>query len=344
MKILFFSVKSFEKPWLLKANGDKHTIDFISEELNIATVAKAEGYDAVSIFTSDDASSPVLEQLKVLGIKYIALRAAGYNNVDIDAANQLGIQVANVPAYSPYAIAEHAVAHILALNRKIIQTSKRVHQHNFSLDGLVGFDLNNTTIGLIGTGQIGCIMAKIMNGFGCNILAYDIQQNEDLIKDYNVHYVTLETLCSQSDIISLHCPLVPGTKNLIDKTLLKKMKKGVMLINTARGGVVNTEDVLTYLENGHIGYFGMDVYEKENGVFFYDWSGKDLNDPMLKKLLSFSNVLVTPHQGFATTEALKNIASTTLFNIDAWADNILSGNELTQMKAASTMAEFAANV
>ena len=225
--------------------------------------------------------------MKKAGVRFIAIRAAGYDNIDLDAANENDISVANVPGYSPYAIAEHAVSLILALNRKTVLATTQVRQHNFSLDKLVGFDLQGKTVGIIGAGRIGSVLAKIMHGFGCRLLAYDMTKNQQLISKYDVHYVELHTLCSQSDIISIHTPLNKGTRYLINKTQISRMKHGAMLINTARGAVVKTEDVLFGLETGQIGYYGMDVYEKEKDIFFFDHSSNHyLNDPLLQKLLT----------------------------------------------------------
>jgi len=336
MKVLFYSTKDFEKPFLKEANQNNHQIDFIVEPLSLNSVILSRGYECVSVFTADDVSAPVVRQLSKHGVKGVAIRAAGYDNIDLDEANENGLVVANVPEYSPYAIAEHAVALMLALNRKIVIADKKVHTQNFQLDDLIGFDLNNKTIGIIGTGRIGSVLAKIMHGFGSHILAYDVVENQKLISRYDVHYVGLDTLCSRSDIISIHTPLTNLTKYLINELHIQKMKKGVMVINTARGGVVNTEDIIKYVESGHIGYYGMDVYEKEKGIFFFDQTGKNLNDPLLAKLLSFENVLITPHQAFATKDALKNIAATTYLNIDSWSKGSRSGNELTFVKETET--------
>ena len=337
MKVLFYSTKKFERTYLESANKAGFEVEFITEPLSVNSFAIAKGYDAVSIFTGDDASESVIKQLKKIGIKFIALRAAGYDNTDLDAANENQISVANVPEYSPYAIAEHAVSMMLALSRKTVLAASQVKMYNFSLDNLVGFDLKGKTIGIIGTGKIGSVLAKILYGFGCTILAYDVVKDQRLVSNYDVHYVELHTLCSQSDIISIHTPLNKLTKHLINETQIKRMKKGVMLINTARGGVVKTEDIIASLENGEIGYYGMDVYEKEKGIFFFDHSSQELKDPVLKKLLSMPNVMVTPHQAFATKEALTNIAETTFHNLEMWSKNSKSNNELTHNYWIRTM-------
>jgi D-lactate dehydrogenase len=294
----------------------------------------------ISIFANDDASAPVLDKLENMGVKFIAIRAAGYDNVDIARARQLGICVANVPEYSPYAIAEHALALMLALNRKLILANYQVHRQDFTVTNLVSFDLHGKTIGIIGTGKIGSTLIKILNGFNCRILAYDIQKNEELVKSYKVEYVPLSVLCRESNIISIHTSLTPQTRYMINKDLIGIMRKGVMLINTSRGACVNTEDVLRALEDGHISYFGTDVYENEKGIFFNDWSDKKLNDALLHRLLAFPNVLVTPHQAFATTEALNNIFETTYNNIRSWETDSGNANEITAIRVHGHLACF----
>lgn len=329
MKTLFYSIKGFERPWLEVANTSNMDVEFIDKPLSIHTAERAAGFGAVCIFAGDDASTPVIEELARLGIYFIAIRAAGYDNVDLVKATELGIAVANVPEYSPYAIAEHAVALILALNRKLMLADNQVHQHDFRVDDLVGFDLHEKTIGIIGTGRIGSIFAKIMHGFGCRLLGYDVAPDTKLTTEYGMEYVDLDTLCSQSDIISIHTCLTPQTKYIINKDTISLFRKGTMLINTSRGGCVNTEDMVAGLENGAVGYYGADVYERERGLFFYNRSGEKLNDAVLDKLLSFPNVLVTPHQAFATKEALVNIAETTFYNLGCWNNRTSSKHELT---------------
>lgn len=319
MKILVYSAKDFEQPYLFDANNNVHEVSMTGKALSAGTADEAKGFDAVSVFTGDDVSGPVIEQLSRAGVRYIAIRAAGYDNVDLDKAAALEIRVANVPEYSPYAIAEHALALMLALNRKLIVADRKVHRHDFTVNNLIGFDLHGKTIGIIGAGKIGSTLIKLLSGFGCRLLAHDIQEDHELKHRYCVEYVPLPVLCREADIISIHTALTPQTHYLIGRQQIATMKKGVMLINTGRGACVNTADVLEYLENGHIGYFGADVYEKERGVFFYDWSEKKMNDVLLKRLLALPNVLLTPHQAFATREALTNIAGTTFFNISCWA-------------------------
>lgn len=320
MKTLFYSTRDFEAPYLKKANKKGYDVTFREEELTLETVSLSKGYEAVSCFTSGDASAQVLEKLSQNGVQYIAIRAAGYDNIDLDRAKALGIKAANVPEYSPYAIAEHTVAMMLALNRKIVLAHEQVHRHDFTLAKLTGFDLHGKTAGVVGTGRIGSATARILHGFGCRVLAYDIEKNDELEEKGILKYTELEALCSESDIITLHVPLKPQTRYMVDKALIKQMKRGVMLINTSRGALVKTEDVIEALENSSVGYFGMDVYEHERGIFFRDLSGTDFKDPLLDKLLAMPNVLVTPHQAFNTKEALRGIAETTFYNLGCWVE------------------------
>ncbi|MBL7696891.1 MAG: 2-hydroxyacid dehydrogenase [Chitinophagaceae bacterium] len=337
MRILVFSAKEFEISYLNKANHIHFDVEFANKQLDIETAALAKGFNCISIFTNDDCSAAVLNELHLFGVKYIAVRAAGFDNVDIHEAGRLGMHVANVPEYSPYSIAEHAVGMLLTLVRKITTANEQVHANNFSLNNLVGFDLHGKRVGLIGTGRIGSIMAKILHGFGCEILAYDIAPSQDLSEKYGVRYCALNELSLTSDIISIHTPLNEQTRYLLNKSLFASMKKGVIIINTARGGVVNTSDLITYLRNGIIAAYGMDVYEKEKGIFFFDHSLKGIADPMLKELLSMKNVLVTPHQAFATREALMNIATTTFSTILTWSAGVRPDNELTHEPVLSLM-------
>jgi len=329
MKVLYYSTRNFEKEYLIKANKNKHSISFIKESLSLETVDKAKGYDIISLTPSDDASKLTIEKLNEYGIKYIVLRCAGYDNVNIKSATIAGIKVANVPAYSPYAIAEFATSLLLTLNRKLIISNQRINQYNFNIDNLIGFDLNNKTVGIIGTGKIGAIMTKIMNGYGCNILAYDIDVNQNLIDTYGVKYVSIKELCEESDVISIHVPLNQHTRHLIDDKLIKYMKKNVIIVNTARGAIINTKDVIKALDNNQIAALGMDVYENEDGIFFKDLSADIPKDEMLKKLISMPNVLLCSHHAFLTEEALTNIAETTFYNIDCWSKNKETENQLT---------------
>ncbi len=328
MKVIVYSFHAFEQVYFEKNEQNNNQLFFSDQALSVKSASLSAGFDAVSLFTSDDASAPVLELLYQNGIRYIALRSAGYNHVDLHKAKQLGMRVARVPAYSPYAIAEHAVALMLALNRKLIQSHNRIMEQNFSLNGLTGFDMNGKTVGIMGTGKIGSIVARILHGFGCRLLAYDIMENEEIKQQYQVEYTDCESLYQQSDILTLHLPLNEKTQYLIDHGDIQLMKPGVMIINTARGGLVNTEAVLTALKSGHIGYFGMDVYEKEHGLFFEDHSADILQDDMIARLMLFRNVLITGHQAFLTDTALKNIAETTIHNLNCFSNGLISGNEL----------------
>lgn len=329
MNISIFSAQPFEIPYLQQANAGKHELRFLDAALTLNTVRLAEGSEGVAIFVNDDASAPVLEKLQDYGVRYLALRSAGYNHVDLPKATELGMKVANVPEYSPYAVAEHTVALMLTLNRKIIRAHNRIRDLNFSLNGLVGFDMHGKTVGIVGTGKIGAIVAKILYGFGCKLLGYDRQENKELTGQYGMQYRTMEELCRQSDIISLHIPLLPATKYIIDNTLLNIMKPGVMLINTSRGGLVNTRHVVHALKNKKIGYLGMDVYEEEKGLFFEDHSDGILQDDTIARLMTFKNVLITSHQGFLTKTALSNIAASTIDNIEQWSTGKPANNELT---------------
>ncbi|MFA7381438.1 MAG: 2-hydroxyacid dehydrogenase [Bacteroidia bacterium] len=328
MKTAVFSIHNFEKEYLLQANSEKHELVLIEARLSETSVVLAKGCEAISIFTGDKTTAPVLEALHKIGVKFIALRSAGFNHVDLIKAKELNMKVARVPAYSPYAIAEHAVALMLALNRKLIRSHHRVMDLNFSLDGLVGFDMNGKTVGIIGTGKIGSVLARILHGFGCRILACDKQENKELVKQYKVEYTSCELLCVQSDIITLHLPLTEDTRYIIDKNCIDNMKPGVMLINTSRGGLVNSKAVINALKTKHIGSFGMDVYEEEEGLFFEDHSEDILQDDTIARLMTFKNVIITSHQAFLTDTALRNISETTIANLDCFEKNEKSQNEL----------------
>lgn len=329
MKTLVYSAKDFEIPYLEKANRRKHKLSFTNVPLSSKTVIQSVGYKAISIFSADEASFITIEKLKELGVNYIALRSVGYDNVNLRAAKRLSIKVANVPAYSPNAIAEHAVSLLLSLNRNIVESNRRVKLFNFDINNLVGFDLKNKTIGIIGTGKIGSVFAKIMHGFECNLLGHDIIENDDLVKQFNLRYTTLDDLCKKSDIISLHVPLNSDTHQLIDEELISKMKEGVIIINTARGAVINSEHIIEGLKNNKIGALGIDVYENESGIFFNDLSQCIPDDDLLIKLNAMPNVLITGHHAFLTEEALTNIAETTIYNLDCWNEGKKTDNELT---------------
>ncbi len=319
MKVAVFSAKPYDQEFLTAVNQKYgHELKFFSPSLDSQTVALAEGSEAVCVFVNDRLDRKIIETLSQQGIKLIALRCAGYNNVDLDAAQELGITVVRVPAYSPYAVAEHAIALILTLNRKIHRAYYRVREGNFALNGLLGFDLHGRTVGIIGTGKIGRIAGKILHGFGCRLLAYDLYPNSQFGEQYG-EYVTLEELLAQSDIISLHCPLTPETHHLIDDQAISLMKPGVMLVNTSRGGLVDTKAVIKGLKSRQIGHLALDVYEQESSMFFEDLSEEIIQDDVFERLLTFPNVIITGHQAFFTADALNNIAETTLSNITAIA-------------------------
>lgn len=296
--------------------------------MSTATATIASRAEAVCPFVNDVVDQAVLEVLRSGGTRLIALRGAGFNNVDLAAAGELGIAVARVPAYSPHAVAEHAVALILALDRKICRANTRVHEGNFALDGLLGFDLHGRTVGIIGTGRIGLTLARIMAGFGCGLLAFDPVHSEEFVS-LGSRYVTLDELLASSDIVSLHCPLTPDTRHLIDSAAVDRMKHGVMLINTSRGAVVETRAVIEGLKSGKIGYLGLDVYEEEGDLFFEDLSEQVLQDDLFARLLTFPNVLITGHQAFFTREAMQAIAEMTIANISAFEKTGAPLHEIT---------------
>ncbi|WP_311196067.1 2-hydroxyacid dehydrogenase [Antarcticibacterium sp. 1MA-6-2] len=293
MKILFFSTKPYDRKYFnnQNKNHDFH-LEFLDEPLNRHTAVLAKGFDAVCIFVNDSANAGVLEILASQGVKLIALRSAGYNHVDLTKAKELGIKVARVLAYSPFSVAEHTVALILTINRKTHRAYNRVREGNFSLNGLMGFDLNGKTVGLIGLGKIGMCTAKILLGFGCKVLGYDLEKSEEA-ENLGVEYSSLDNLYSRADIVSLHCPLTPQTHHIINKSSIAKMKKGVMLINTSRGALVDTQAVIDGLKSEQIKYLGIDVYEEEADLFFEDLSDKVIQDDVFMRLLSFNNVLIT---------------------------------------------------
>ena len=328
MKLLVYSAKDFEIPFLKSANKNRMEVSYTANALDSVTVIQAVGYKAISIFSGDDASSIVLKKLWDLGVRYITIRSAGHNNINLKVAKKLGFKVANVPNYSPHAIAEHAVALVLALNRKLILANEQVHNYNFLQSNLMGFNMHGKTIGIIGTGRIGSIMVKIMDGFGCKILMNDLAPNNQLTKQYKANYTSLEDIYKKADIISLHIPLNTENYHLINKEVLALLKPNVILVNTSRGALIDTKDMIKTLEENKIGGYCTDVYEKEKGIFFKDNSNSAIKDDQLKKLLSFSNVLLTPHQAFVTIEAVQNIAEITFKNLLCWKENIPCKNEL----------------
>ncbi|MGM0832467.1 MAG: 2-hydroxyacid dehydrogenase [Pseudomonadota bacterium] len=317
MRVAVFSAKPYDQTFLTRANAANcHELSFFDARLVVDTAPLAKGFEGVCAFVNDHLHADVLEQLHNGGTRLVALRSAGFNHVDLAAAERLGITVVRVPAYSPHAVAEHAVALVMSLNRMTFRAYNRVREGNFALDGLLGFDLHGKTVGIIGTGQIGLIFADIMHGFGCRVVANDPFPNPNA-KSF-VEYMPLASLYAQADIISLHCPLTPETDHLINADAIAQMKQGVMLINTGRGRVVDTQAVIAGLKSGHIGRLGLDVYEEEEQLFFEDLSDKMIDDDQFMRLTTFHNVLITGHQAFFTGEALTNIAETTLANIDAF--------------------------
>jgi D-lactate dehydrogenase len=314
MKIAFFSTKSYDREFFSRYVST-HELVYFETQLTAQTVNLAAGCTAVCVFVNDKLNKDVITELSRLGIKLVALRCAGFNNVDLEAAKANNIKVTRVPAYSPHAVAEHAAALILTLNRKTHKAYNRVREGNFSLERLTGFDLFEKTIGVVGTGKIGEAFCRIMLGFGCKVLAFDLIANKELAAK-GVDYLPLIDLLEQSDIISLHCPLNEQTKHIINQQTIAMMKDEVMLINTSRGGLIDTPAVIEALKTGKIGYLGLDVYEQEEKLFFNDLSENVIQDDMIIRLISFPNVLITAHQGFFTEEALTQIAKTTLGNMD----------------------------
>lgn len=314
MRFAIYSSKVYERPFLDAANAAAaHDLVYLDARLSESTADLARGVPAVSIFVGDDASAPVLRALHAGGTRFLALRSAGFNHVDVAEAERLGILVARVPAYSPYSVAEHAVGLMLSLNRKFHRAYARVREQNFALDGLLGFDMHGKTVGVIGTGTIGEVVCRILGGFGCRVLAFDPARNP-ACEAMGVRYVPLGELYAASDIITLHCPLTPATRHLIDPAALAAMKPGVMLINTSRGAVVDTRALIAALKRGHVGSVGLDVYEEEGDLFFKDLSAEVIHDDVFVRLLTFPNVLITAHQGFFTREACDAIARTTIGN------------------------------
>jgi D-lactate dehydrogenase len=320
MQVAVFSAKPYDRTSLDAANdAHDHALTYLEPRLNLATAALADGFDAVCAFVNDDLSAPVLDRLHQGGVRFVALRSAGFNHVDLGRAEELGMPVVRVPAYSPYAVAEHAAALILTLNRRIHRAHNRVRENNFSLVGLLGFDLHGKTVGVVGTGTIGTVFCRIMRGFGCSVVAYDPYPNDVCRLEIGVEYVDLDELFARSQVIALHVPLTPETHHLIDSDAIARMRDGVMLVNTSRGALVDTVAVIEGLKTGRIGSLALDVYEEEGDLFFQDLSDEVITDDVFARLLTFPNVLVTGHQAFFTTEALDHIAVTTLGNLTALA-------------------------
>ena len=329
MKIAMFDTHRYDREAFEAANASfGYEISFLEPRLTVATATLARSHQAVCSFVNDKLDEPALLVLRDGGTRLIALRSAGYNHVDLTAASRLGLPVVRVPEYSPYAVAEHAVALVLALNRKVHRAYARVREWNFSLDGLVGFDLHDKTVGIVGTGRIGRVAARIFCGFGCRVLAFDLRPAPALVSELGVRFVDLPVLYRESDIVSLHIPLTPATRHMIDAEALALMKPGVTLVNTGRGALIDSRALIDALKQEHVGAAGLDVYEEEEGVFFRNLSNQVLQDDVLARLLTFPTVLVTSHQAFLTREAIASIAETTLGNVRAFESSESLVNEV----------------
>jgi len=329
MKTAVFSVKPYDKKFLRAANGeDALKFEFYEERLNHHTAALAGGHRAICVFVNDLLDSHCLDVLHGHGVRFIALRCAGFNHVDLRHATTLGIKVTHVPAYSPYAVAEFALALILALNRKTHRAYNRIRDGNFSIDGLLGFDLHGCTVGIIGTGKIGVVFANLLRGFGVNVIGHDPFPNPAFTAAGG-SYVERDELFARSDIISLHCPLTPQTFHVVSEESIERMKKGVMIINTSRGALVDAKAVIRGLKSEHIGYLGLDVYEQEADFFYENLSETIIHDDVLQRLITFPNVLITSHQAYFTDTALGNIAETTVANLTACKEGAALKNEVT---------------
>lgn len=344
MRIAMFDTHRYERESFDRANASfGHAIDYFETRLNRDTAALARGHGAVCSFVNDRVDEPAIEVLRREGARLIALRSAGFNHVDLAAAARAGLRVVRVPEYSPYAVAEHAMALVLALNRKVHRSYARVREWNFSLDGLVGFDLHGKTVGVVGTGRIGQVAARIFQGFGCRVLVYDLRPDPSFASAVGAEYVELSELYRRSDIITLHVPLTPATHHMVDAAALESMKPGAMIINTGRGALIDSRALLSALKSGHLGSAGLDVYEEEEGVFFEDLSNRVLQDDVLARLLTFPNVLITSHQAFLTNEALMSIAATTLANIAAFERGAPLENEVRAQEVLRPAAGTAAD-
>ncbi|MGN6495111.1 MAG: 2-hydroxyacid dehydrogenase [Agriterribacter sp.] len=326
MKITFFSTQPYDKIFFNRYKEEYgFELEYFETHLGPHIVNVIDNADAVCAFVNDKVNEEVIKVLAQKGVKIIAMRCAGFNNVDVEAAKKYNIRVCRVPAYSPEAVAEHALAMILTLNRKTHKAYNRVREQNFSLNGLLGFNLYQKTVGVIGTGNIGKAFCRIMLGLGCRVIAHDVYQDKEM-QQKGVVYQSMDTLLQASDVVSLHCPLTEQTKHLINADAISKMKRGVMLINTSRGKLVHTADAIDALKSGHLGYLGIDVYEQEEKLFFKDLSGSIIEDDAIQRLMSFPNVLVTAHQAFFTEEALTQIAVTTLQNVQQLLNNTMPAN------------------
>jgi len=328
VRVAVFSTHAYDKVFLKEANRSTgHELVFFAASLSEKTAPLAEGFQGVCVFVNDDLNESVLKILAEKGVRLIALRCAGFNNVELRVADKLGLTVVRVPAYSPHGVAEHTIGLIMALNRKIHRAYWRVRDGNLSIEGLMGFELGDKTAGILGTGRIGQVVTKILGGFGCKLLVNDLERNPSCLA-IGARYVGLDELFANSDIVTLHCPLTPETHHLIDAEAISKMKPGVMLVNTSRGGLIDTKAVIEGLKSGRIGYLGLDVYEEEADLFFSDLSDKVMQDDVFARLLTFPNVIVTGHQGFFTDRAIRNIAETTMANITDVEKGRVCSNQL----------------
>jgi D-lactate dehydrogenase len=340
MKVFVYSTRPYDQQWLDRANKDKHELHYTETRLDKRTASLAKDYPAVCSFVDDTLDATVLKQLHQGGTGLIALRSTGFNNVDLLTAEKLGMTVMRVSNYSPYAVAEFTVCMMLALNRKIHRAYERVREGNFLLDGLLGFDLNGKTVGIIGTGKIGSVLARILNGFGCKLLGYDVAENPDCLS-FGMKYITLNDLLRKSDIISLHAPLTPQTCHMINAGTLSLMKPGAMLINTSRGALVDSRALIKALKKGHLGAAGLDVYEEESHIYFQDLSDEIIADDVITRLTTFPNVLITGHQAFFTREALVVIAEATIKNISDFEaghgnENVLEAKKIVKKASGKT--------
>jgi D-lactate dehydrogenase len=328
MKVAVFSAERYDREFLNAANVvEGHQLKFFDVALDLETASFAAGYDAVCIFVNDTADAAVLEALQQGGTRLVALRCTGFNNVDLAAAERFGIKVVRVVTYSPYSVAEHAVALLLALNRKIHRAYNRTRDSNFALDGLMGFDFHGKTVAVIGTGKIGRVFARIMLGFGCEVIGYDVFRSPEF-EALGAHYAAEGEIGATADIISLHCPLTPETHHIVDANALARMKRGALLVNTSRGGLVHTEAAVDALKSGQLGGLALDVYEQEAGIFFRDLSSTIIVDDVLQRLISLPNVIVTGHQAFFTREAVTTISETTLHSVTEFATGQPLSNEI----------------
>ena len=342
LSVAFYDTKPYDRDYFERAEGvNRLALRFHEFRLTRETALTAEGAQAVCVFVNDQLDAECLEQLCKAGVNLIALRCAGFNNVDLAAAKRLGMQVVRVAAYSPHAVAEHTVTLLMTLNRRIHKAYNRVREHNFSLAGLVGFDLHGKTVGIIGTGRIGQITAQIFRGFGTKVIAYDPMPAVDWAAAHGIAYVEFADLLNQSDVVSLHLPLTPQTRFLLNTESLAKMKRGAFLLNTSRGKLIDTKALIEALKSGQLGGVALDVYEEEEGLFFEDHSGEVLQDDELSRLLTFPNVLVTAHQAFLTHEALHEIARVTTTNLVRFSNNeaLLDGSVLTEPSASVSKSE-----